>query len=78
MDNSEPTSPRPVTPSNNSEGIIGIGITIAALGILCLLLGWAQWMREVHDVAMTFLILGAVMVLVGGVTAMMGQARKRR
>ncbi|MFN2476470.1 MAG: hypothetical protein ABR526_09060 [Chthoniobacterales bacterium] len=79
MDNPEEASPQPVTStSNNSEGIIGIGITIGALGILCLLLGWAQWMRIEHHVAMIFLPLGALLVVGGGIAAMVGQSRKQR
>ena len=79
MDNPEETSPRAATTSsNNGEGIIGIGITIGALGILCLLLGWAQWMRVEHQVAMVFLPLGAVLVVGGAIGAMVGQSRKRR
>ncbi|MBA3273276.1 MAG: hypothetical protein H0T11_05320 [Chthoniobacterales bacterium] len=77
MDNPEQT-PRPATSGDSSEGIIGIGITIGALGVLFLMLGWAQWMRVEHTVAMIFLPIGAVALVVGAVIAMMGQSRKRR
>ncbi len=79
MENPEP---KPLPPSRtisaSSEGIIGIGITVAALGVLCLLLGCAQWMRVEHQVAFIFLPIGALLVAAGAVTAMIGQSRKRR
>ncbi|HEV8185316.1 MAG TPA: hypothetical protein VGP40_05120 [Chthoniobacterales bacterium] len=79
MENPEPTPlPPPRTVSASSEGIIGIGITVAALGVLCLLLGCAQWMRVEHQVAFIFLPIGALLVAAGAVTAMIGQSRKRR
>lgn len=77
MDHPEP-APQSRTVSGSAEGIIGIGITIAALGILSLLLGWAEWMRLERHVSMIFLPLGAIMVLGGAVAAMYGQSRKRR
>jgi hypothetical protein len=80
MDNPEETSPPPPASSFSisGEAIIGIGMTIFSLGVLCLLLGWAQWMREVHAVAMIFLPLGAVLVIGGAIGAMVGHSRKRR
>ncbi len=80
MENPEPTPlpPPPRTLSASSEGIIGIGITVAGLGVLCLLLGCAQWMRLEHQVAFIFLPLGALLVAAGAVTAMIGQLRNRQ
>lgn len=78
MENSEPTTSAPRSPSISAEAIIGIGITVAALGVLCLLLGWAQWMRVEHAVAMIFLPLGALLVAGGAIGAIVGQSRKRR
>jgi hypothetical protein len=43
-----------------------------------LLLGWAQWMREVHSAAVILLALGAVLLVAGGVVAGMGKSRKGR
>ena len=64
-------------PSDSSEAIIGAGITVAALGVLLLLLGWAQWMREVHSASVILCGLGALLVVGGGIVAMMGKSRKR-
>lgn len=58
----------------SAEAAIGTGVTIAALGVLCLLLGWAQSMREEHGAAWVLLIIGAVMLVVGGVFAFLGQS----
>ncbi|MBA3881892.1 MAG: hypothetical protein H0X73_04050 [Chthoniobacterales bacterium] len=77
MDNPEP-SPTRRRASASPEGIIGIGITLAAVGILFLLLGWAQWMRVEHQVAIVFLPLGGLLVAVGGLIATLGHSRKRR
>ena len=35
----------------SSEALVGIGITVAWLGLMCLLLGWAEYMRSVPDMA---------------------------
>ncbi len=78
MDNRELTTPPPRTAPVSTDGMIGIGITVAALGVLCLLLGWAQWMRLEHQIAVIFLAIGAVLVAVGAVTTMTGHARRRR
>jgi uncharacterized membrane protein len=66
------------TPTISAEAIIGIGITVAWLGILCLMLGWAQWLRHVPAAAWIFLPLGAVLLVVGALGAMMGNSRKKR
>jgi hypothetical protein len=64
--------------SDSSEGIIGIGVTIGAIGVLFLLLGWAQSMREVPAAAMILCIIGAVFVVGGIVVAASGKSRKSR
>ena len=64
--------------SDSSEGIIGIGVTIGAIGVLFLLLGWAQSMREVPSAAMILCIIGAVFVVGGIVVAASGKSRKSR
>lgn len=62
----------------SSEAITGTGITVGALGVLALLLGWAQWMRLVRDNAIVWLVLGAILVVAGGITAIIGQSRTRQ
>lgn len=60
------------------EAIVGIGITIAELGILCLLLGWAERMRSVPKVARIWLVLGAALFLLGGLAAISVGSRNGR
>jgi hypothetical protein len=62
----------------SSEALLGIGITIAELGILCLLLGWAEYMRSVRKIAMIWAALGIVLVIIGGLTAAVPRFRDRR
>lgn len=61
----------------SAEALIGIGITVAALGVLFLLLGWAQSMREVHSAATILFAIGAVMFVVGGLATMMARSRRK-
>lgn len=65
----EPAPPTRSTPGISAEAIIGTGVTVAATGVLFLLLGWAQMMRDVHPASWILLALGAVCVVVGGITA---------
>ena len=65
-------------PAISSEALIGIGITVASLGLLGLLLGWAQQMREVSSWAAVWLALGAVLTIVGLLICAVGGARRRR
>lgn len=60
------------------EALIGLGITIASLGLLGLLLGWAQQMRAVGHWATVWLALGAVLAIVGLLIVAVAGARKRR
>ncbi len=77
MDNPEqPTTRGSSTISH--EAFTGAGITVASLGVLFLLLGWAQWMRLERENSVVWLVLAAVFVVAGVVTAMIGQSRKRR
>jgi len=62
----------------SAEALIGIGITIASLGLLGLLLGWAQQMREVPTWATVWMTLGAVLAIVGLLIVVVGGARRRR
>ncbi len=57
--------------------MIGIGITIGAIGVLFLMLGWAQHMRQVYDAAWILLPIGAVLLVVGGLATLL-VLRKRR
>ncbi|PYJ10410.1 MAG: hypothetical protein DMF06_06405 [Verrucomicrobia bacterium] len=54
----------------SSEALVGTGITIAELGILCLLLGWAEHMRSLPTIAWTWLALGLVLVVLGAIAAL--------
>lgn len=62
--------------SMSPEALVGTGVTIASLGGLFLLLGWAQWMRQVESASLILLVLGAVLALAGIVVAMVGRGRK--
>ena len=72
----KPGSPQP--PAISAEAMIGIGITIAALGVLGLLLGWAQQMRSVPSAALICFVIGAVLTIAGLLIAVLAKARKRR
>ena len=62
----------------SAEALVGLGITIAALGLLGLLLGWAQQMRSVPGSAALWLGVGAAMVILGAIVAGMARTRKGR
>lgn len=62
----------------SSEAVIGTGITIAALGLLALLLGWAQQMRAVPSWASVWFVLGAILAISGLLIVAVGGARRRR
>jgi len=69
---------RSETAAISSEALTGLGITIGALGLLGLLLGWAQQMRSVPDGAMLWVGIGAGCVVVGGMIAAAARAKKGR
>jgi uncharacterized membrane protein HdeD (DUF308 family) len=69
---------QPGTPMISSEAMIAIGITIAGLGLLSLMLGLAEHLRSVPKIALVWLVLGAVLMIVGGVTAAFAWSRNRR
>lgn len=58
--------------------MIGIGITVAALGLLCLLLGWAEHMRAVPTIAWTWLVIGAALFVLGGLAALSARPKDHR
>lgn len=62
----------------SSEALVGTGITVAELGILCLLLGWAQHMRSVPRLAWIWLALGVVLFVLGGIAALFPRFKDRR
>ena len=55
-----------------------VSLTIAGLGVLCLLLGWAQHMRSVPVMGWTWLVLGVVLLFLGGVAVVFPRSRDRR
>lgn len=70
--------PRTAPSSISAEALIGTGVTIASVGGLFLLLGWAQWMRQVPDAAVILLIIGAVLTVGGIIVSMMGRGKRDR
>jgi protein-S-isoprenylcysteine O-methyltransferase Ste14 len=62
----------------SAEALVGLGITIAALGLLGVLLGWAQHMRSVPESAMLWLGIGGACVVLGVIIAATGRAKKGR
>ncbi len=62
----------------SAEALVGLGITIGALGVLCLLLGWAEHMRAVQKISVLWLTVGAVMVVLGVVMTVIARSRGRR
>jgi hypothetical protein len=62
----------------SAEALVGLGMTIAGLGLLGLLLGWAQHMRSVPESAVLWLCAGGAGVVLGGIIATAGRAKKGR
>ena len=69
---------RPEAAAISSEALVGLGITIGALGLLGLLLGLAQHMRSVPGRAMLLFGLGASLVVLGIIIAAAARAGRRR
>ncbi|MFL6596210.1 MAG: hypothetical protein ACJ8HQ_12270 [Chthoniobacterales bacterium] len=73
----------PETPQRNrttalsAEAMIGLGITIGMFGVLFLLLGWAQVMRQARDSSVILLVIGGVMFAIGAIAALSGSRRRR-
>jgi hypothetical protein len=70
--------PRSESAAMSAEALIGLGITIAALGFLGLLLGWAQHMRSVPESAMLWCAVGGSGLVLGVIIAATGRAKKGR
>ena len=62
----------------SAEGLIGIGTTVAALGVFFLLLALAEQMRGVIAVARVWIVLGAVFLVLGGLTITFARIRYKR
>ena len=62
----------------SSEAVIGIGITVAYLGLLCLMLALAEYLRSVPKIALIWFALGAILAIVGCLTAALARSRDRR
>jgi uncharacterized membrane protein HdeD (DUF308 family) len=69
---------QPEAAAISSEALVGLGITVAALGLLGLLLGLAQHMRSVPGAAMLLFGIGASLVVLGIIIAAAARAAKRR
>jgi hypothetical protein len=76
--NASEKPPQSETPTISAEAFIGIGITIAGLGVLCLLLGWAEHMRSVPTMGWTWLVSGVVLLVLGGFAVVFPRTRDRR
>ena len=76
--NAPKSPPRSESAAMSAEAMIGLGIAIAALGLLGVLLGWAQHMRSVPDSAMLWLGTGGACVVVGIIIAAAARAKKGR
>ena len=61
----------------SAEAVIGTGMTVAMIGLLFVLLGWAQHMREVKAAAWVLLPLGAGLLILGMIMALSGGVTKR-
>jgi membrane protein implicated in regulation of membrane protease activity len=61
----------------SAEAVIGTGVTVASIGVLFLLLGWAQSMRQEPAAAFILFAIGAVLLVVGGMAAMFGSSGRR-
>jgi len=78
MDSPDQPTSQNTTRTFSAEAIIGTGVTVASLGVLLLLLGWAQAMRHVHPASWILLVIGAVFVVAGIVATMLAPKREKR
>ncbi len=73
-----PEERRPVRSSFlSAEAIVGTGITIAMIGLLLLMLGWAQHMREVKEATWVLVPLGALLLIAGALGIAFGRPGRR-
>ena len=76
--NAPKTLSRSESAAMSAEALVGLGITIAALGLLGVLLGWAQHMRSVPESAMLWLGIGGACIVLGVIIAAAARAKKGR
>lgn len=69
---------RSLSAAMSAEAMVGLGITIGALGLLGVLLGWAQQMRGVAASAMLWFGIGAGAIVLGIIIAAAARMRKGR
>lgn len=62
----------------SAEAVIGTGITIAMIGLLFVMLGWAQQMREAKEAAWMLLPIGAVLLIIGVIISVVGGVTKHK
>jgi uncharacterized sodium:solute symporter family permease YidK len=73
-----PETPQPTrTTALSAEAMIGLGITIGMFGVLFLLLGTAQVMREAKESSVILLVIGGIMFVLGAILSLTGSKRKR-
>ena len=70
-------TPRSRSAAMSAEALVGLGMTVFSLGVLFLLLGWAQAQRQVHDASLILLSIGAILFVLGGFTALLGRSRNK-
>lgn len=71
-----PKEPAPNSASNSAEAYVGIGMTIAWLGLLGVLLGWAEWLRHETKIAWIWLPIGVIGIVIGVICALIGRGKK--
>lgn len=71
-------SPAPRKTFMSAEAMIGTGITVGMIGLLFVMLGWAQHMREAKEAAWILLPIGAVLLIVGAIAALSGGVMRYR
>ena len=62
----------------SAEAIIGTGVTVAMIGVLFVMLGWAQHMREAKEAAWMLLPIGAVLLIIGVIVSVVGGVTKHK
>jgi len=72
----KPTRPR--ASAMSADALIGLGVTVGSLGILGLLLGWAQLMRGVTSSSALWMPIGAVLFVLGTLVAALAWMGKLR
>ena len=71
-------SSRAVAPFISNEALIGLGTTIAALGLLGVLLGAAEMMRSERAAGGAWLAIGVVMLVLGAIAIGFAWSKRER